>query len=66
MTVVIFNNNREIVSTFENPAVEVVFTEYGGRLGVITKLNVIPLDEEDYCEESESDEPNGEVTDPAE
>ena len=52
-TVVIFNANRPLISSFENPALEVVFSEYGGKLGVITKLNVIPLDEGEYPEEGE-------------
>lgn len=44
-TLVIFNNLREVVETFENPVVEVIFTEVNGKLGTITKLNIIPGDE---------------------
>ena len=42
-TIVIFNNNKGVIETFANPTLEIVFSEYNGKLGCITKLNVIDL-----------------------
>lgn len=42
-TVVIFNNNKAAIEVFTNPVLEVVFSEYNGKLGCITKLNIIDM-----------------------
>lgn len=39
--VVLFNNNKDIVDKFETPTIEVVATQRNGKLGTITKLNLI-------------------------
>ena len=46
-TVVVFNNNCEAICEFANPALEIVFSEYNGKLGCITKFNVIDMPADD-------------------
>lgn len=53
-TIVIFGNNRVPINEFDNPTLEIVFSEYNGKLGTITKINIINLEEDD--DEDESDE----------
>lgn len=54
-TVVIFNKNAEIVSKFEEPLIEVIYSERDGKLNVITKLNIVPTEVSDV-ENSEPEE----------
>lgn len=42
--VVIFNNSVDAINKLQNPAMELVFTQYKGKLGTITKFNIIPTD----------------------
>jgi hypothetical protein len=44
-TVAVYPKSYDAVSAFENPSVEVVWTEFKGKLGVITKLNIVPDEE---------------------
>ena len=44
-TVMVFPKCKEVVDAFKNPAIEVVWTEFNDKLGVITKLNIIPDEE---------------------
>ena len=37
-TLAIYNGLRDRVDTFKNPVVKVVFTEYDGTLGTVTKI----------------------------
>ena len=46
-TIVIFNNNKPAIEVFKNPTLEVVFSEYNGKLGCITKFNVIDMPTEE-------------------
>ena len=39
--IVIFNNNIEAVGKIANPAAEIVYSEYHGKLGTITKINIV-------------------------
>lgn len=48
--IAIFSNNKPLIEAFENPALELVFTEYNNKLGVITKFNVVSLLDEDVDE----------------
>lgn len=53
--IVIFGNHKQIIEEFPNPALELVFTEYNNKLGVITKFNVVPLeDDENVADVNES------------
>lgn len=36
--VVVFGNSKEIISSLSNLCIKVVYTEYNGKLGVITKI----------------------------
>ena len=45
--IVIFGNHKQIIEEFPNPALELVFTEYNNKLGVITKFNVVPLEDDE-------------------
>jgi hypothetical protein len=44
-TVAVYPKSHDAVAAFENPVVEVVWTEFKGKLGVITKLNIVPDEE---------------------
>ena len=43
-TVIIFNANAETISKFEQPLLEVIYSEHDGKLGVITRLNIVPTE----------------------
>lgn len=53
-TVIIFSGIAETITKFEQPVLEVIYSEHDGKLGVITRMNIVPT-------ESASDE--NEVTD---
>ena len=66
-TVVLFSNNREKIEKFPNPMLEIVFSEYNGKLGVITKFNIVPIEDEEIVEDEVGDyEPAMEQTETAE
>ena len=66
-TVVLFSNNREKIEKFSNPMLEIVFSEYNGKLGVITKFNIVPIEDEEIVEDEVGDyEPAIEQTETAE
>jgi len=68
-TVVLFSNNREKIEKFTNPMLEIVFSEYNGKLGVITKFNIVPIEdaeEEETTEAPVEEEPVIEQTESAE
>ena len=58
--VVVFGANKPAIDEFVNPALELVFSEYNNKLGVITKFNVVPLGDE---EESGNEIPLAEPVD---
>lgn len=37
----IFNNCKDAVNNFTNPVIKVTFTEYDGKLGIISKIIVV-------------------------
>lgn len=43
-TVVIFNSIAEIITKFEQPVLEVIFSSRDDKLGVITRLNIVPTE----------------------
>ena len=58
-------NNRLSIDEFTNPTLEVVFSEYNGSLGCITKFNIIDLpedDEEEDTSEYDEEDPTSEST----
>ena len=64
-TIVLFNNNRLSIDEFTNPTLEVVFSEYNGSLGCITKFNIIDLPEDDEEEDTfeyDEEDPTSEST----
>lgn len=65
-SVVIFNNNKHVVEQFKNPALEVIFSEYSGKLGTITKLNIIDIADVDNTDDAAVNEEDTSAEAPAE
>lgn len=54
-TVIIFNANAETISKFEQPLLEVIYSEHDGKLGVITRLNIVPTESASSEDEEKED-----------
>ena len=59
----VYNNQKDIIKSFSNPLIEVVFNTYNDQLKTITKLNIVPGmeidgddDEEEYSESAQDAE----------